>query len=85
LDSNKWEPGIYHYSNEGEISWFDFALDIKAIAQKSCEIKGIPASNYPTPAQRPAYSLLDKSKIVGVYGVELIDYKVSLKKMINRL
>lgn len=52
LDSNKWEPGIYHYSNEGEISWYDFAMDIKAIAQKSCEIKGIPASSYPTPAER---------------------------------
>ncbi len=85
LDSNKWEPGIYHYSNEGEISWFDFALDIKAIAQKSCEIKGIPASSYPTPAQRPAYSLLDKSKIQAVYGIASIDYKISLKKMISRL
>ena len=85
LDSNKWEPGIYHYSNEGEISWFDFALDIKAIAQKSCEIKGIPASSYPTPAQRPAYSLLDKSKIQAVYGIISIDYKTSLKKMMARL
>lgn len=85
LDSNKWKPGIYHYSNEGEISWFDFALDIKTIAQKSCEIKGIPASSYPTPAQRPAYSLLDKSKIQAVYGIASIDYKASLKKMIARL
>ncbi len=85
LDSNKWEPGIYHYSNEGGISWFDFALDIKTIAQKSCEIKGIPASSYPTPAQRPAYSLLDKSKIQAVYGIASIDYKTSLKKMMARL
>lgn len=85
LDSNKWEPGMYHYSNEGEISWFDFASDIKAIAQKSCEIIGIPASSYPTPAQRPAYSLLDKSKIQTVYGIVPIDYKTSLKKMMARL
>lgn len=85
LDSNKWEPGIYHYSNEGEISWFDFALDIKEIAHKSCEIKGIPASSYPTPAERPAYSLLDKSKIKAVYGIEPIDYKTSLKIMMARL
>jgi dTDP-4-dehydrorhamnose reductase len=85
LDSNKWEPGIYHYSNEGEISWFDFASDIKEIAQKTCEIKGIPASSYPTPAERPAFSLLDKTKIKAVYGIETIDYKVSLEKMMSRL
>jgi dTDP-4-dehydrorhamnose reductase len=85
LDSNKWEPGIYHYSNEGEISWYDFAMDIKAIAQKSCEIKGIPASSYPTPAERPAFSLLDKSKITAVYGIVPVDYKTSLQIMMARL
>lgn len=85
LHSNKWEPGIYHYSNEGEISWYDFAVDIKVIAQKTCEIKGIPASNYPTPAERPAFSLLDKSKIKAVYGIEAVDYRVSLKIMMDRL
>lgn len=85
LDSNKWESGIYHYSNEGEISWYDFALDIKEIGKKSCEVKGIPASSYPTAAERPAYSLLDKSKIKAVYGIEPIDYKVSLKLMMARL
>ena len=85
LDSNKWVSGIYHYSNAGEISWFDFAQDIKEIAHKNCEIKGIPASDYPTPAERPAYSLLDKTKIKAVYGIEAVDYKISLKKMMNRL
>lgn len=85
LDSNKWEPGIYHYSNAGEISWFDFALAIKELGQKACEVKGIPASSYPTPAERPAYSLLDKSKIKAVFSIEAIDYKVSLDIMMNRL
>jgi dTDP-4-dehydrorhamnose reductase len=85
LDSSKWVSGIYHYSNAGEISWFNFAQDIKEIADKKCDINGIPASNYPTPAQRPAYSLLDKSKIKAVYGIEAIDYKFSLRKMISRL
>jgi dTDP-4-dehydrorhamnose reductase len=85
LNSDKWEPGIYHYSNKGEISWFDFANDIKEIANKSCEIIGIPASNYPTPAERPAFSLLDKSKIKDVYNIEAVDYKISLKKMMARL
>lgn len=85
LDSEKWVSGIYHYSNAGEISWFNFAQDIKEIANKTCEIKGIPASSYPTPAERPAYSLLDKSKINTVFGIEPIDYKYSLKKMMARL
>jgi len=85
LDSNHWQSGIYHYSNAGEISWFDFAQNIKNIAHKSCEISGIPAANYPTPAERPAYSLLDKSKIKEVYGIEVPDYKISLKKMMGRL
>jgi dTDP-4-dehydrorhamnose reductase len=85
LDSTKWESGIYNYTNEGEISWFDFAVDIKTLAQKSCEIIGIPASSYPTPAERPAYSLLDKTKIQEVYGIVPIDYKISLKMMMGRL
>ena len=85
LNGSKWEPGIYHYSNAGEISWFDFASDIKEIANKRCDIKGIPASSYPTPAERPAFSLLDKSKIKAVYGIEPVDYKTSLKKMMARL
>jgi dTDP-4-dehydrorhamnose reductase len=85
LDSNHWQPGIYHYSNAGEISWFDFAQDIQEIAHKTCGIKGIPASDYPTPAERPAYSLLDKSKIKEVYGIEAVDYRISLKKMMGRL
>lgn len=85
LDGDKWESGIYHYSNDGEISWYDFASDIKEIAQKTCEISGIPASSYPTPAERPAFSLLDKSKIKAVYGIEPVDYKVSLKMMMAKL
>lgn len=85
LDSDRWESGIYHYSNAGEISWYDFAQDIKEIANKTCVINGIPASSYPTPAERPAYSLLDKSKIKSVYAIDPVDYKISLKKMMNRL
>jgi dTDP-4-dehydrorhamnose reductase len=80
-----WEPGIYHYSNAGKISWFDFAQDIKELGNKTCDIKGIPASSYPTPAERPAYSLLDKSKIKKVYGIEAIDYKESLRIMMGKL
>ena len=79
--AKKWIPGIYNYSNEGEISWYEFVLAIKEIGGYTCEVSGIPSSAYPTPAKRPAYSLLDKSKIKKVYGVPVPDYKESLKKM----
>ena len=85
LDSGKWEAGIYHYSNEGEISWFDFASDIKEIAGLDCEVNGIPGSSYPTPAERPAFSLLDKTKIKEVYGIKIPAYKESLKAMMAKL
>ena len=81
VTSKEWIPGIYNYSNEGEISWYEFVLAIKEIGGYSCEVKGIPSSAYPTPAKRPAYSLLDKSKIKRVYGVSVPDYKESLMKM----
>ncbi|MFV7234918.1 dTDP-4-dehydrorhamnose reductase [Flavobacterium sp. ZB4R12] len=74
----EWIPGIYNYSNEGEISWYEFALTIKEIGGYTCEVNGIPSSAYPTPAKRPAFSLLDKSKIKRVYGVSVPEYKESL-------
>src|SRR5690606_36947984 len=63
IKSEKWIGGIYHYSNKGEISWYDFAEEIKKIKGYSTKINPIPTSSYPTPAKRPKFSLLDKSKI----------------------
>jgi dTDP-4-dehydrorhamnose reductase len=80
LSSKEWIPGIYNYSNEGEISWYEFVLAIQEITGHSCEVSGIPSSSYPTPAARPAFSLLDKSKIKEVYGIKIPHYKESLKK-----
>jgi dTDP-4-dehydrorhamnose reductase len=80
LISDKWIPGIYNYSNEGEISWYDFVLAIQEIGGYSCEVTGIPSASYPTPAKRPAFSLLDKSKIKRIYGITVPDYKESLRK-----
>lgn len=75
-----WQAGIYHYSNEGEISWYEFALAIQEIGGFQCEITGIPTTDYPTPAKRPHYSLLDKSKITNTFGVIISDYRESLQK-----
>ncbi|EIA10208.1 dTDP-4-dehydrorhamnose reductase [Flavobacterium frigoris] len=80
LNNGKWIPGIYNYSNEGEISWYEFVLAIQEIGGYTCEVTGIPSSSYPTPAKRPAFSLLDKSKIKAIYGVVVPGYKESLRK-----
>lgn len=81
FESSKWIPGIYNYSNEGEISWYEFALNIKEFGGYNCKVGGIPSSSYPTPAKRPEFSLLDKKKIKETYHVEVPQYKESLKKM----
>lgn len=80
LEFPEWIPGIYNYSNEGEISWYEFALSIKECGGYNCNVGGIVSASYPTPAKRPAFSLLDKSKIKRVYAIDVPDYKESLKK-----
>ncbi len=85
ISSEKWISGIYNYSNEGEISWYEFALAIKDIGGYNCKVNGIASSAYPTPAKRPSFSLLDKNKIKQVYNTDVPNYKESLKKMMTQL
>lgn len=85
VTAKEWIPGIYNYSNEGEISWYEFVLAIQEIGGYTCEVLGIPSSAYPTPAKRPAFSLLDKSKIKEVYGVDVPEYKGSLSACMKLL
>lgn len=80
IESENWVSGIYNFSNEGEISWYDFALVVKELGDYNCMVKGIPSSSYPTPARRPKFSLLDKSKIKKVYNVKVPYFKESLEK-----
>lgn len=80
------QPGVYHYSNEGVISWYDFAKAIHRLAGiEDCTVKPIHTSDYPTPAHRPPFSVLDKSKIKAVYSVDIPYWEDSLKKCIERL
>ena len=81
LESPDWIPGIYNYSNEGEISWYDFALAIKELGGYTCKVGGIPSASYPTPAKRPEFSLLEKKKIREIYNLDIPNYKESLKKI----
>ena len=85
LVHKNWQAGIYNFSNEGEISWYEFALAIQEIGQFDCNIGGIPSSAYPTPAKRPQYSLLDKTKIKTTFGVTVPEYKESLRKCMELL
>ena len=85
IASQNWEAGIYNYSNEGIISWYDFAVAIKELMGSNCRINPIPTSQYPTPAKRPAYSVLDKSKIQKAFGIELKDWKESLSACLTKL
>ncbi len=77
--------GIYHYSNNGEISWFDFATAIKETSPGSCIVNPIPTSAYPTPAKRPAYSGFNKEKIQETFQLSIADWKVSLQNFFERL
>lgn len=85
IESDIWKGGLYHYSNEGEISWFDFASKIKEIKGFECEVNAIGSSAFPTPAKRPAYSLLDKSKIKKEYNIKVPKWDDSLKIMLAKL
>ncbi|SKB88693.1 dTDP-4-dehydrorhamnose reductase [Sphingobacterium nematocida] len=85
IEGEDWVGGLYHYSNEGEISWYDFATEIKEIKGLDCKINPIPTTEYPTPAKRPKYSLLDKSKIKRTFKVEVPNWKESLERMLNSL
>ena len=80
-----WIPGLYHYSNEGEVSWFDFAKSIKKYFGFNTILTPILTEEYPTPAKRPHYSLLDKSKIKLTFNINVPNYENSLEECIKIL
>ena len=74
---------IFNYCNQGVISWYQFALAIKELTGSNCIIKPIPASQYPAPAERPQYSVLDTSKIKDSFNIVIPHWKESLKKCLK--
>lgn len=85
LQSGEYE-GIYHYSNEGNCSWYEFACAIAELSgHDACIINPCTTGEYPTPAKRPAYSVLDKSKVKATFGVEIPHWYESLKKCLKNL
>lgn len=80
-----WVPGTYHYSNEGRTSWYGFALMIREASGLNCKVNPIPSSQYPTPAERPLFSLLSKEKVKRTFGVTVPEWEVSLGRMLKDL
>ncbi len=80
------QPGVYHFSNEGVISWYDFTKAIHRIAGIStCKVRPLHTAEYPTPANRPHFSVLDKTKIKQTYGIEVPYWEESLRECIDQL
>ena len=80
-------PGVYHFTDEGVCSWYDFTRAIHELAGLSdkCHVRPLHTEEYPTPAARPHYSVLDKTKIKQTYGIEIPWWKDSLKKCLKEL
>ncbi|MGJ5643007.1 dTDP-4-dehydrorhamnose reductase [Formosa sp. S-31] len=82
-DNSKY--GLYHYSNEGVASWYDFAYAIFELGKTSIHLYPIKSVEYPTPAERPKFSVMDKSKIKETFKLEIPYWRDSLKHAINKL
>ncbi len=82
ITANKKEYGIYHYSNAGETTWYGFAKKIFELGKININLKPIPTSAYPTPAKRPVYSVLDKNKIESTFGISIVKWEESLRKIL---
>ena len=86
LTATDWHPGIYHVSDEGAISWYDFTMAIHRLAGiTECRVSPCMTSEYPTRATRPHYSVLDKSKFKATFGVTLPHWEVSLRHCLQRI
>ncbi|MEG2971198.1 MAG: dTDP-4-dehydrorhamnose reductase [Akkermansia sp.] len=77
----KQHSGIYHFSNEGQATWYEFACEIMRLGKLDCQVQPIPSDQFPTPTLRPAYSLLDKSKIKTTFGIKIQQWEKSLGKI----
>lgn len=82
---DKWVPGIYHFTDEGVASWYDFAKSIFDIAGINVKVNPIPTRDYPTPAKRPLYSVLSKGKIKRTFGLDIPYWRNSLKVCLEKL
>ncbi|MEO5997193.1 MAG: dTDP-4-dehydrorhamnose reductase [Chitinophagaceae bacterium] len=85
IKSGHWQPGIYHYSNEGVITWYEFAEAIREILGSKCIVSPIYTIDFPTVAKRPSYSVFDTTKIKLIYKNNIPFWKDSLRVCLKRL
>ena len=85
ISSQNWVAGIYHYCNEGIISWYDFAKAIKEITGSQCRIEPVSSAEYPTAAKRPAFSALDTNRIRLTFGISIKNWKDSLIACLEKI
>lgn len=85
ISDKNWQPGIYHFTNEGVASWYDFTKAIFEISGKNTRVNPIPTAQYPTPAKRPLYSVLSKNKIKQNYGITIPYWRDSLAECLKKL
>ena len=85
ITSNNFIAGIYHYSNKGKISWYDFAKEISLQINSHCIVNGISTKEFATPAARPSYSVLDTTKITDTFHIIIPEWKDSLKECLSIL
>ena len=86
IQSEHWQPGIYHFTDEGAISWYDFTKAIHRLASiNGCHVEPCLTADYPTPAQRPHFSVLDKTKIKSTFHITIPYWEDSLRHCIGRL
>ncbi|MBP1677446.1 MAG: dTDP-4-dehydrorhamnose reductase [Bacteroidetes bacterium] len=85
ISNNNFVPGIYHYSNEGVCSWYDFAKTIHRLTKISCNVQPIETKDYPARTPRPHYSVLNKARIKQTYGIQIPHWEESLEKCIALL
>lgn len=83
IKDEKWRQGIYHFTDEGVASWYDFAKMIFRLTGKDIDVVPVRTSEYPTPARRPLYSVLSKTKIKNVYGIKIPYWVDSLQKCLS--
>lgn len=85
ISLGRWQGGLYHFSNDGVITWHEFAREIQHYTHLDCTVHPITTDQYPTPAKRPKYSVMDKQKIQQVYGITLVPWRSSLYRCLDLL
>ena len=86
MDEPEWKSGIYHFTNSGETTWYDFALKIRELkGLEGCKVNPVTSAEYVTAARRPAYSVLDKSKIESAFGVVIPEWEEALERCLRKL